>query len=189
MKLANRIALVTGGAHRVGRAICLALAAEGADILLHYGSSDAAALRTADEIRALGRRVLVLRADLSSWSAARELGARAIDAFGRVDILVNSASSFVRGRFLATSEADFDRAFDVNVKAPYALCQVIGAAMATRPAGDTGAIINIVDEGAHSPSRDFAAHGLSKAALHECDLPWTDSQARAHVRGALAGPA
>ena len=165
MKLANRVALVTGGAHRVGRAICLALAAEGADIVLHYGASADAARRTADEIVALSRRVAVVQADLSSWSAARELGARAIDAFGRVDILVNSASSFVRGRFATASEADFDQAFDVNVKAPYALCQVIAGSMANRPAGDPGAIINIVDEGALSPNREFAAHGLSKAAL------------------------
>lgn len=165
MKLANRVALVTGGAHRVGRAICLALAAEGADIVLHYGASADAARRTAEEIQALGRRVVLQQADLSSWSAARELGARALAAFGHVDILVNSASSFVRGRFAATTEADFDRAFDVNIKAPYALCQAIGAPMAARPAGDPGAIINIVDEGALSPSLDFAAHGLSKAAL------------------------
>ena len=165
MKLVNRIALVTGGAHRVGRAICLALAAEGSDIVLHYGSSEAAALRSAEEIQSLGRRVVLLQADLGSWSAARELGARALDAFGRIDILVNSASSFVRGRFAATSEDDFDRAFDVNFRAPYALCQVIGASMATRPASDPGAIVNIVDEGALSPNLAFAAHGLSKAAL------------------------
>ncbi len=165
MRLGNKIALVTGGAHRVGRAICLALAAEGADIALHYGASADAARRTAEEIQALGRRVVLLQADLASWSAARELGARALAAFGQVDILVNSASSFVRGRFPATTEADFDRAFDVNIKAPYALCQMIGASMAARPAGDPGAIINIVDEGALSPSLGFAAHGLSKAAL------------------------
>lgn len=165
MKLKNRIALVTGGAHRVGRAICLALAAEGADIGLHYGTSADAARRTAEEIRALGRRVVLLQADLSSWSASRALGARALEAFGRIDILVNNASSFVRGRFAATSEADFDQAFDVNVKAPYALCQVIGGSMATRPAGDPGVFVNIVDDGALSPNRDFAAHGLSKAAL------------------------
>ena len=156
---------MTGGAHRVGRAICLALAAEGADIVLHYGSNAEAAARTADEIRAMGRRVAVLQADLSTWPAARDLGARAIDAFGRIDALVNNASSFVRGRFAASTEADFDLAFDVNVKAPYALCQVIGAAMAARPSGDPGAIINIVDDGAFAPSPALAAHGLSKAAL------------------------
>ena len=165
MKLANRVALVTGGAHRVGRAICLALAAEGADIALHYGASADAARSTAEEIRALGRRVALLQADLSSWSASRELGGHALAAFGRIDILVNSASTFVRGQFAATSEFDFDQAFDVNVKAPYALCQVIGASMAARKAGDPGAIINIVDDGALAPSPDFAAHGLSKAAL------------------------
>ena len=74
MKLSGKVALVTGAAHRVGRAIALALAAEGADIVLHYGGSAAAAQETAAEITAMGRRVLPHQADMARWDAAEGLG-------------------------------------------------------------------------------------------------------------------
>ncbi len=162
MKLENKVALVTGAAHRVGKAIALALAQEGADIVVHYGGSADAARETAREIEAMGRRVLLHQADLGSWDAAMQLGQAALTHFGRVDILVNSASSWVSSDYLATSEADFDKAFDVNIKAPFALGQVIGQAMID---GAGGNIINIVDEGAFYPWRHYVAHSLSKAAL------------------------
>lgn len=162
MKLAGKVALVTGGAHRVGKAIALALAQEGADIALHYGRSAAAAQETAAAIRALGRAVSVHQADLSRWDEAVALGQAALAAFGRVDILVNSASSFVPNDYLSTTEADFDLALDVNVKGPFALSQVIARAMI---AGEGGVIVNIVDEGALYPWRTHVAHGISKAAL------------------------
>lgn len=162
MKLAGKVALVTGGAHRVGKVIALALAQEGADIALHYGKSAAAAQETAESIRALGRTVSVHQADLSRWDEAVALGQAALAAFGRVDVLVNSASSFVPNDYLSTTEADYDLAFDVNVKGPFALSQVIARAMI---AGEGGTIVNIVDEGALYPWRDYVAHGISKAAL------------------------
>jgi NAD(P)-dependent dehydrogenase (short-subunit alcohol dehydrogenase family) len=162
MKLENKVALVTGAAHRVGKAIALALAQEGADIVVHYGGSADAALETAREINALGRRALVQQADMRDWNAAADLGRAALAHFGKIDILVNSASSFVPNDFFSTSEADFDLAFDVNIKGPFALSQVIGKAM-VKDAG--GNIINIVDEGAFTPWKGYVAHGLSKAAL------------------------
>jgi NAD(P)-dependent dehydrogenase (short-subunit alcohol dehydrogenase family) len=162
MKLAGKTALVTGSAHRVGKAIALALAREGADMVVHYGGSDTAARQTAAEIEALGRRALVAQADMSQWSQALALGHRALEHFGKIDILVNSASSFVNADYLSTTEAQFDAAMDVNCKGPFALSQVIGKAMVE---GEGGNIINIVDEGAFYPSRTYTAHGLSKAAL------------------------
>jgi len=162
MKLLGKVALVTGAAHRVGKAIALALAREGADILVHYSSSAAAAQETAREIEALGRRVALLQADLRTWEAAVALGEAALNVFGRVDILVNSASSFVAKDYLDTTEAEFDLALDVNVKAPFALSQVIARAMI---AGEGGTIVNIVDESAFYPWREYVAHGVSKAAL------------------------
>ncbi|MCS6774637.1 MAG: SDR family oxidoreductase [Thermoflexales bacterium] len=162
MNLAGKVALVTGGAHRVGKAIALALAHAGANIALHYGKSAAAAQKTASEISALGRWVSLHQADLACWSEAVALGHAALAAFGRVDVLVNSASSFVPNDYLSTTEADFDLAFDVNVKGPFVLSQVIARAMM---AGEGGTIINIVDEGAFYPWRNYVAHGVSKAAL------------------------
>lgn len=170
MKLENKIALVTGAAHRVGKAIALALAQEGADIVVHYGGSANAAQDTAHEIEALGRRALLHQANLGDWNAAAQLGRAALDHFGRVDVLVNSASSFVPNDYFSTTEADFDQAFDVNIKGPFALSQVIGKAMVD---GAGGNIINIVDEGAFYPWKQYVAHSLSKAAL----LALTRSQA------------
>ena len=167
MKLAGKVALVTGAAHRVGKAIALALAREGADIVVHYGSSAGPAQETAREIEALGRRTLVAQADMGNWASASELGRRALDHFGRVDILINSASSFVAADYLATTEAQFDLAMDVNCKGPFALSQVIGAWMMAQdlPEGAYFNIINIVDEGAFFPSKTYTAHAISKAAL------------------------
>jgi len=160
------VALVTGAAHRVGKVIAMTLAREGADIVVHYGRSVEAAQQTAQEIAALGRRVLLHQADMGSWQQAAELGERALAHFGHVDILINSASSFVPNDYFSTTEADFDQAFDVNVKGPFVLSQVIAKAMMSSQAeGICGNIINIVDEGAFIPGRKYVAHGLSKAAL------------------------
>ena len=186
MKLSNRVALVTGSSNRVGKVIALALAREGADVVVHYGGSALAAQQTASEIEALGVRVAVEQADLGRWDEAVHLGERALGHFGHVDILVNSASSFVHADYLHTSEAQFDEAMNVNVKGPYALSQVIGQAMVE---GAGGHIINIVDEGAFYPSSRSTAHGISKAAL----LALTHSQVvalgpRVRVNAICPGP-
>jgi NAD(P)-dependent dehydrogenase (short-subunit alcohol dehydrogenase family) len=166
MRLQGKVALVTGAAHRVGKVIAVMLAKEGADIVVHYGRSVEPARQTAQEIAAIGRRVLLHQADMGSWQQAAELGERALAHFGHVDILINSASSFVPNDYLSTTEADFDQAFDVNVKGPFALSQVIARAMMSGEGeGVHGNIINIVDEGAFFPWRGYVAHGLSKAAL------------------------
>ncbi|HEY3289042.1 MAG TPA: SDR family oxidoreductase [Anaerolineae bacterium] len=162
MKLQGKVALVTGAAHRVGKVIALALAHEGADIIVHYGGSEDAAQQTAAELRALGRRTLLARADLGHWNEAVQLGQHALETFGKVDILINSASSFVNAAYLDTSEEQYDAAMNVNTKGPYALSQVIGKAMM---AGEGGNIINIVDEGAFYPGKTYTAHSISKAAL------------------------
>ncbi len=176
MKLRGKVALVTGAAHRVGKAIALALAQEGADIVVHYGDSASAARKTASEIETMGRRVLLHQGDMGSWESATELGDAALKHFGRVDILINSAATFVPNDYFSTTEADFDKAFDVNIKGPFVLSQVIGKAMMTRENredGVIGNIINIVDEGAFYPWKQYVAHSLSKAAL----LALTRSQA------------
>lgn len=167
MRLQGKVALVTGAAHRVGKAMALALAREGADIVVHYGGSAEAAEATAKEIEALGRKVLLAQADMGSWDAAAALGRRSLDHFGKVDILVNSASSYVPHDYFSTTEAEFDKAFDVNAKAPFILSQVIAEHMMAREYADGqyGSIINIVDEGAFYPWKTHVAHSLSKAML------------------------
>lgn len=177
--LHGNTAIVTGGAHRVGKVIALALAEAGADIALHYGQNVQEARQTIDELRHLGRTARMYKADLGVWSGARELGHQVLSDFGHVDILVNSASSFVRADYLATDEAAFDAAMDVNIKGPFALGQVVAEDMIRMRSQDViiadldsgggplkhGNIINIVDEGAMVPRNPYAAHGVSKSAL------------------------
>ncbi len=165
MKLQGKVALVTGAAHRVGKAIALALAQEGADIVVHYGGSESAARETASEIEAMGRRVLLHQADMGSWDAVTALGNAALAHFGTVDILINSAATFVPNDYFSTTEADFDKAFDVNIKGPFVLSQIIGKAMMNSKDGNVSNVINIVDEGAFYPWKHYVAHSLSKAAL------------------------
>jgi NAD(P)-dependent dehydrogenase (short-subunit alcohol dehydrogenase family) len=187
MKLQGKVALVTGAAHRVGRAIALALAQEGADVVVHYGASKAAAEETVRDIEALGRRTLLLQADMGSWAAAEALGRAALAWQGHVDLLVNSASSFNTKGLLDAEEADFDAAFDVNVKGAFALSRVIGAAM--MQSEGVGSIVNIVDEGAFYPWKGYVPHGMSKAAL----LAMTRAQAlnlgpKVRVNAVCPGP-
>ena len=91
MKLEGKKALVTGASRGIGRAIALALAAEGADVVVNYAGSEAAAKAVAAEIEAMGRKALVLQADISSNEAATAMMDAAVKEFGRIDILVNNA--------------------------------------------------------------------------------------------------
>lgn len=167
MDLRGRVALVTGAAHRVGRAIALALAAEGADLVLHYGRSAEAAEATAAEIRALGRRVWPLQADLADPAAIAALFARLREAPGRLDILVNSAASFKKQSFARITAADWDAALAVNLRAPFLCTQAAAALMAATPRPDDAPalVLNLADLSGIHPWRGYVQHGVSKAAL------------------------
>ena len=161
MELPGRVALVTGGAHRVGRALALALAREGADVAVHYHSADDDAARTAADIRALGRRAALLKADLRDPAAALALPERAREALGGVDVLVNSAALFEAKSFTAVTVEDWDRVMDVNLRAPFLLLQ------ATAPLLEVskGVAVNIADVSGLRPWSGFPHHSVSKAAL------------------------
>lgn len=159
--LTGKAALVTGGAHRVGRALVLALARAGADIALHYHGSDEASVRTAAEVEALGRRVVRLRADLGEPDEAGGLAARAVEALGRLDVLVNSAALFESARFLEVTVSDWDRVMAVNTRAPFLLLQ----ATAPHLAASKGVAVNIADVSGLRPWPAFPHHSVSKAAL------------------------
>ena len=170
--LEGKTALVTGGARRIGREIALTLAKHGADIVIHYGKSVALAEQTAQDIRQIGRRVALLQADLTYWSQAEQLGIQAIAAFGSIDILVNNAASFVKAQYPNVTEAAFDEAFNINLKAPFVLGQVIAKHMIerrspplTNSSSHYGNIINITDESAFRAFKSFSAHSVAKAAL------------------------
>lgn len=156
------VALVTGAAKRVGRAIALELARSGHDVVVHHRSSPGAAEGVAVEIRALGRRAAVVAADLTRPGEIRALFMAADNAFGRLDVLVNSAAVFRRTPVETLSEEDFDFHVTTNLKAPY-LCS-IEAAPRLRASG-RGRIVNITDVAAERPYRNHLPYCISKAGL------------------------
>ena len=160
MELAGKIALVTGSARRVGKAIALALARAGCDVVVHYHASADAAAATAGEIRALGVRCLPIRADLAEPDQIAALFAAVRDAFSRLDVLVNSAAVFDRTPWATLSPEQWQAEMAVNALAP-ALC--IRHAIELMPAG--GAIVNITDISAERASAGYPAYCASKAAL------------------------
>lgn len=157
---ANKVALVTGAAVRVGREIALTLAKAGCDIVVHYRNSVKQAQEVANEIRAMGQRAECISADLTDSNAIDELFLKVLDRFGRLDILVNSAAVFARTPVGELDEADFDFHINMNLKAPY-LCSIAAAKLMH----DGGAIINIADVAAERPFKNHVPYCVSKAGL------------------------
>ena len=158
---ARPVALVTGGGVRVGRAIALGLAEEGYDLVVHYHTSAASAREVADVASRLGRRVHLVRANLSLTREAVRV-ARAVDEhFGRLDLLVNSASTFAAGDLLAVTADEWDAVMAVNLRAPFLLVRETAELLSA----SRGSVINIVDLAALQPWTGYPAHSVSKAAL------------------------
>lgn len=162
MDLHGKVALVTGGAVRVGKAIALALAAEGADIAFSYNTSAGPAEETAREIEALGRRAFYRQADVAHVDECRALVEETVAQLGRLDVLVNSASLWHRTPFAELTEADWDYVTGIVLKGAAFTSQ---AAARYLSAGGEGVIINIIDLSAYVPFRDFVAHSVAKAGL------------------------
>jgi len=159
--LAGKIALVTGGGVRVGRAISLSLAAAGADVSVHYRASRSEAETAAAEIGALERRAKVIQADLSRPEDCRRVVRETVDGLGSLDFLVHSAANFHRATLQETDENLWDSAMDVNARAGFLMARE--AAPVLRERG--GRIVLISDFLAESPARNYVAHSVSKAAV------------------------
>ncbi len=162
MDITGKVALVTGGARRVGRSIALDLAEAGADVVVNYFRSAQEAERTVADIVALGRRAIAVRADVSLASDVDALVRRVADTFGRLDNLVNSASTFESAPLLAIDEAAWDRVLGVNLKGPFLLTR---AAVPLLRGHGGGVVINIADLSAFQPWPNYAHHSVSKAGL------------------------
>lgn len=203
-RASQRVALVTGGAVRIGRAIALGLAEAGHDLVISYHSSQGPAEDLERRVAALGRRCACVRADLREPAAAEELVSAARDAYGQLDVLVNSAASFDARPLLDVDAAAWDEVFALNARAPHLL--VRAAAPLLRERG--GCVVNMADLGAFQPWTEHPHHAISKAALVHLTriqarvlapevrvnavapgavlLPETWSEARAQVRARAA---
>jgi len=161
LPLAGRVALVTGAAIRVGRAIAMSLAESGADVALHYRSSKPAVDETARAIREMGRRAVSVPADLAEPEACRRVVREAAESLGGPDLLVHSASSFRRASLEETDERLWDSSMNVNARAGYLLARAAAPALMER----RGRVVLISDFLARDPARHYLAHSVSKAAV------------------------
>jgi len=161
-KLAGRVALVTGAGKRLGRAVALRLAAEGADVAVHYGKSATEAREVVSEIEKLGQRSAAFSAELSDVSAIQKLVADVTSRFGRLDILINSAANFLETKFGETDETTWDASLDTNLKAPFFCAQ---AAAPHLEKSGRGVIINFADIGGLMGWREYLPHSVSKAGV------------------------
>lgn len=161
--LEGKVALITGGSRGLGRAMALAFARAGADVIVASRKLEACEA-VAAEILALGRRALALSAHAGEWTQMEALAVRAWAQWGRVDVLVNNAGmSPAEPSSAATSEALFDRIVDVNFKGPFRLASLLGSRMV---AAGGGAIINVSSLGALDPVPGIIPYAGAKAALN-----------------------
>lgn len=189
-------ALVTGAGKRLGRAMALDLARQGYDVAVHYHSSAAEAEAVADEIRALGRSAVTLRADLLDEGAVTPLIPAAADALGGpMTVLVNSASIFDHDTLDSATRTGWDRHFESNLRAPFVLTQAL-AAQVPEPTRDEngepvaqGLVVNMIDQRVRKLTPEFMTYTLAKMGLWA--FTQTAAQAlapRVRVNGIGPGP-
>jgi pteridine reductase len=162
MNLQGKVALVTGAGKRVGQVIALALAERGAALAIHYRSSRAGAEEAAARIIGQRGRAQIFNAELERVDEIERMVASVIEAFGRLDVLINSASVFYRKPLEELTERDWDLNLDTNLKAPFFLSKFAGATMRRQGAGK---IINIGDWAGIRPYNNYLPYTVSKSAL------------------------
>jgi NAD(P)-dependent dehydrogenase (short-subunit alcohol dehydrogenase family) len=181
-----KAALVTGGAKRIGRAICLMLGDAGWDVAVHFNASRNEADAVVTELKAKGRQAVALSADLTREDQVAALIGRAQKAIGPLGCLVNNASLFERDEALTATRVSWDRHMETNLRAPFVLMQGFARLL---PEGAEGAIVNILDERVWKLTPHFTSYTLAKAGL------WTLTQTmalalapRIRVNGVGPGP-
>lgn len=164
MSLGGKTALVTGAARRIGRATALALARAGANVIVHYRSSEEQAHSLVEEISSLGVRAQALPADLAGAPAVESLLVDALRLTGRLDVLVNSASIFENAMLEEVSLEEFRRNFDINALAPFVLTRNLYRHVNGRQG--IGVVVNLLDSRVTDYDRRHVAYALSKRMLH-----------------------
>ncbi|MFZ5650919.1 MAG: 3-oxoacyl-[acyl-carrier-protein] reductase [Bacillota bacterium] len=162
MYLNGRVAIVTGSSRGIGRAIALAVAREGADVLVNYAGREAEANAVAGEIRAMGRQALNFRADVSDPAQAARMVEAAMEAFGRLDILVNNAGITRDNLIPRIKEDDWDAVLSVNLKGAF---NCLKSAIRPMLKARWGRIINITSVVGVMGNAGQANYAASKAGL------------------------
>lgn len=168
----GKIAVVTGGSRGIGRAVCLALARRGANLVFSYAGNAPAAEETAAACRALGVEALAVKADVSDGEAVRELMDTAIRAFGRIDLLVNNAGITRDSLLLTMKEEDFDRVIDTNLRGAFLCMKAVARVMMRQKYGRIVNISSVVGLRGNAGQVNYAASkaglvGMTKALAKE----------------------
>ncbi len=176
------VVLVTGAARRLGRAMALDLAAHGFDVAVHYRDSRDDAIATAAELRPLGAAAEVFPADLSDEPACRALVPAVAAHFGRLDAVVNSASTFEYDDAASFGVASMEKHWRANTAPAILLAQALHAR------GETGCVVNLIDQKLWNPNPDYFSYTLSKAALQAATVMLAQALApRVRVCGVAPG--
>ncbi len=170
MNPTNKVALITGGAHRVGKAITMMLAQMGAHVVVNYNASASAAEQTVREAQALGVQALAVQCDVSSLPDVQRMRAAILDQFGGVDIIVNAASLFDKTPFPSADPAvleSWHKVTRISIDGAYYVCNELVPSMQQRALhqSTSGLIVNIIDLSVRQPWHNFTAHAVGKAGL------------------------
>jgi 7-alpha-hydroxysteroid dehydrogenase len=183
-RVTDRVAVVTGAGRGIGAATAIALAQAGADVLISARTHDQLD-KVAREVEAAGRRAVVVPADLTDLEAASGLAAAAVEAFGRLDIVVNNVGGAMPRPFQATRTRHLADAFQFNVGIAHCLTQ---AAVPHLLASGGGAVVSISSALGRTAGRGYLAYGTAKAALaHYTRLAAADLAPRIRVNAVAVG--
>ena len=185
-RVTGRVAVVTGAGRGIGAATAVALAQAGADVVISARTEDQLA-KVAREVKAAGRRAVVVPADLSDLDAVAGLATAAVDAFGRLDIVVNNVGGAMPRPFLATKPRRLTEAFQFNVATAHSLTLEAVPHLLASP-DQAGVVINISSVVGRVAGRGYLAYGTAKAAVaHYTRLAAADLAPRIRVNAVAVG--
>lgn len=163
MKLQDRIALVTGASKGIGAAIAVGLAKEGADVAINYNGDRDGAEQTAQQVRALGRRALVVKADIGNVREIEEMFYTVKENFGRIDVLINNAGITGWTNLFEITQEKWDYVINTNLRGTF-FCSLEAAKMMKET--DGGSIVNISTNCAELGVKNLVAYASSKGGIH-----------------------
>jgi len=163
MRLNGKVALVTGGSRGIGKAICLTYAREGARVAVNYAKGAREAEAVVAEIKSTGGQAIPVKADVSQRSQVKKMVEEVLGAFGRIDVLVNNAGILIPTNLMETSDEEWDRVMDVNLKGPFICMQEVAKTMIKQGGGRIVSTSSISGLGC-APTGE-GAYGCSKAGL------------------------
>ena len=185
MRLAGKAALITGASHGIGKAIALAFARAGGDVALTFRTREKGAREAAKEIEAMGRRAIVMQAEVTEPAACRRIVDDTVAAFGKIDVLVNNAGGSRGGKLTELSLDDWRYTFDLCVTAAFLTSQAASRHMISQR---SGSIINISSVHSSQVWPRMSPYGAAKAALNRLTMSMAVEWAQDGIRANAIAP-